>query len=715
MISSTHGSRDVRFNESNVGLAARLATLRRVPGSDSFKMPDAHGQVLPQAAPHIPGISPSNLMNDSHASLNRARRNLRNRDTVIISGALYGGCSSQPHIYQGEPLPQGEANISRRKFNRLTKAPTQYKKLAASARMPQQSTRESCQGLKHPAISEQPPISRLQSIRGGYVEEPLLKSSFTGLQSSRLGRRRGEVLVSPTTLTTTQEDGSKTTEALCPMVKVTAPTPPSSREASIINTTQTKRSRHSRIPALTPTLGPVIPPRRPQASASLISASATVLSLGDMTYKEVYEREHLLASRLQRELMPTRANLYAARLKFAALEEEFIVQRAKASQKGKFAHHFKWLYELEQAKTNGLLEQLKQREESGGCSRNFEAMVNGEIVSSLRTETSHRHEVSGQQENEDLSPVNHGLSHYHEGFAELPCIITTNVRRGTSTSSHKVQRCPQSNPHLALRHSNGRPRIENIIRTHSLADAERRVTHELSSAASHQALRPSRPAIRIDTQCQSPRARHELSSAASDEVPHPLVELNKFLADDESFAANQVRYREIIRSNIEYQEPPSHFSDDSDSDMDSEDESFEGPESPKLLHHLAELAESPLLPFSRPDFKTDGDNGLYQLPNSPKLPTSPSTASLSDLSDLSSSDDGDSEGSPRATEAIYRFGPRRVEVVPAVFRVPLSGSTVDYKDPETDIVDVTTKMGGWEWCSVPDLGLRDPREYRKGE
>ena len=235
------------------------------------------------------------------------------------------------------------------------------------------------------------------------------------------------------------------------------------------------------------------------------------------------------------------------------------------------------------------------------------------------------------------------------------------------------------------------------------------VTYELSAATSHQALRPSYLALGIEIQAGSPQPIHELSSSAPHEVPRPISELTEFLADDKTFTASQRRYLELLQADEEHEEPASHVSDDSDSDIDSEDEAYELPESPKLPTLLAELAGSLSSHFSTLNTDKDGDsdNGLYEPLAPPKLPTRPSTPNISDLS---FSDGEGSEGSSRAAEAIYRFGPRRVEAVPAVFRVPLSGSEIHYKDSETDIADVAIKMDAWEWCSVPGLELRDPRE-----
>jgi hypothetical protein len=690
MTSNMPRTLNFRRDESNISPVTRPTALKTVPGSDSLEMPGVHGQVLSQAAARTAGVPPSILMNQRYPCLPAGRRTPLNRHAVVINGTLHGRYGSQSHTYRGEPLPQGEAEISRRKINLLTKAPpSQYAKLAPSTRVPGQLAGESRKGLRGTAISEPSIITRLKSMQGGFVEESIAKSSAV-LQSSRKGRRRKEVLLYPTTQTTTADDGTKTTKPLCPMVKLIGPTPPASRVPSMIDTTQTQESAQSQTDARILATEPLIPPRRPHANASSINIPAAATLSIDMTYKAMYEREHQLTSRLQRELMPTKANLDAERQKLAALEEELVVQRAEANQKGKFTNHFKWLYELEKAKTDRLLEQLKQGEESG---------ESGEISHSFETEV----------DNEVASPVSPETSHRREASAELPCMITTDARRGASTGRHTHHQSPPTIPQRVLRHSTARPRIENIPRMLSHTEEGPGVTYELSAATSHQVLCPSNLGMRIEIQAGSPQRIDELLSSAPHEVPRPISELAEFLADDETFAASQHRYRELLQADEEHEEPASYFSDDSGSDTDSEDEVYELRESPKLPTLLAELAESPSSHFSSPntDKGGDSDDDLYESPTTPKLPTRPSTPNLSGLP---FSDGEESEGSPRAAEAIYRFGPRRVEAVPAVFRVPLSDPEINYKDSETDIAEVAMKMDAWEWCSVPGLELRDPRE-----
>lgn len=69
-----------------------------------------------------------------------------------------------------------------------------------------------------------------------------------------------------------------------------------------------------------------------------------------------------------------------------------------------------------------------------------------------------------------------------------------------------------------------------------------------------------------------------------------------------------------------------------------------------------------------------------------------------------------SEDFRRPEEARFRFGERRIEVVPRVQRVLISSSTTaEDLDLPASISEAIGNVVGWEWSTVPDVEVRDPR------
>jgi len=54
-----------------------------------------------------------------------------------------------------------------------------------------------------------------------------------------------------------------------------------------------------------------------------------------------------------------------------------------------------------------------------------------------------------------------------------------------------------------------------------------------------------------------------------------------------------------------------------------------------------------------------------------------------------------------------RFGEQRIEAVSSTYRVSISDANTDTQIQF--LVESTLEVDDWEWSSVPDLRLRDPR------
>ena len=596
------------------------------------------------------------------------------RYVSIINNTTINTYGPQAHRYRAEPFPQHQEAISQRKINLLTKAPpSQFTKLAPSNPASGQLPGISRNALKGSAISKPPTSTRLKSAKQGVVEEPLAKSSLAILQQSTAGRKHKEVLAFPQTQAT-------------PLITLTRPTPPVSRAPSINIASGSQKAAMTRAHDHQTAGGVPIPPRRPHANFSPIATPATTTLSVDLVYKTKYEEERKLAHRFQREFVPTKAALEGERQRLAALEEQLIIQRAKASQKEKYSDHYKWLYERKKAETDRLQKRLQKQPGSGERGRDFEAEGGNEV-----------------------SPASLETPLCLESSVELSCLIKTRSQgREASTTSQTIHELSSCASPQALCPSNQRPRIET--RTE-----EPQATYELFAGASHQVLRRSNPAMRIETQVTS-KARPK-SPEAIHEVLLLMPEMRDSLADEPEFTTGQLRYQQLLHSAEEYAEPTSWFSQGSDTDCETDesnvedDELYELPSPPDPPTLLAELTKSPSSHFSHSTTHSDSDqNELYGTPSPPAI--------LLELDSFSNStDDNDAEESeepPRPAAAIYTFGTPRIEAVPAVFRVPIPSLTldslIDYEDPESSINEVAMKMDGWEWCSVPDLGLRDPRE-----
>jgi hypothetical protein len=59
----------------------------------------------------------------------------------------------------------------------------------------------------------------------------------------------------------------------------------------------------------------------------------------------------------------------------------------------------------------------------------------------------------------------------------------------------------------------------------------------------------------------------------------------------------------------------------------------------------------------------------------------------------------------RPSEVIFRSGPRRVEAVPFVTRIPIDGPEPDELTYNNESLILYT----WEWCSIPKLDLVGPK------
>lgn len=226
-------------------------------------------------------------------------------------------------------------------------------------------------------------------------------------------------------------------------------------------------------------------------------------------------------------------------------------------------------------------------------------------------------------------------------------------------------------------------------------------------------LRSSRGRPRLENIFTTPSFSHNAPTTTSHGVLRPAVEL----ADKLTFHINMIYCGQHHHIYDGWVEPPSYFSDDSESESDM-DESTDAVE--RWLNELPAprtLSEN-LAGLPSPYYR-------YPTIDSSLPPTSPPSSScVPELSSPSSSDDTESGSSSenesesegflptRPTEAIYRFQERRIEAVPAVFRLPIpqksdvAASSVDLFGGGDDRSPVG-KMHGWEWSSVPDLSLGD--------
>ena len=266
-----------------------------------------------------------------------------------------------------------------------------------------------------------------------------------------------------------------------------------------------------------------------------------------------------------------------------------------------------------------------------------------------------------EEGNEEASSVSLETPVQREASAELPCRITMSQSKGKGKKTSRRK-------------------------------------HELFASASHQILRPSSPTLRLEAQMRRkplPRQAHELSSIASHQVLHAIPEMSESSSGCSIFLTSRLRYQQLIRANDDYIKSTSRLRNGFDSQRDEgfEDELSELLSFPELPNLPVELAGSLSPRFSRPG---TGENEDLSEP----ARLTPRTSSAN------------AEPSPRAAEAIYRFGEPRVEAVPAIFRVPISGLELRFEneDPEFPLADVALKMDAWEWSSVPDLRLSDPRE-----
>jgi hypothetical protein len=89
-----------------------------------------------------------------------------------------------------------------------------------------------------------------------------------------------------------------------------------------------------------------------------------------------------------------------------------------------------------------------------------------------------------------------------------------------------------------------------------------------------------------------------------------------------------------------------------------------------------------------------------------EAPSSPASSQLSHPQSSSAPEEEVNEAhSTRTRQVIYRFGSPRIDPTPPVFRVRLSNRARGSLTTEAIL-----RMEGWEWDSVPELELRDPRD-----
>lgn len=90
-----------------------------------------------------------------------------------------------------------------------------------------------------------------------------------------------------------------------------------------------------------------------------------------------------------------------------------------------------------------------------------------------------------------------------------------------------------------------------------------------------------------------------------------------------------------------------------------------------------------------------------------EAPSSPAPSQFSNPQSSSSAPEEEVNEAPstRTRQVIYRFGSPRIEPAPPVFRVRLSNRARGSLTTEAIL-----RMEGWEWDSVPELELRDPRD-----
>jgi hypothetical protein len=87
---------------------------------------------------------------------------------------------------------------------------------------------------------------------------------------------------------------------------------------------------------------------------------------------------------------------------------------------------------------------------------------------------------------------------------------------------------------------------------------------------------------------------------------------------------------------------------------------------------------------------------------------SPTSLELAELAELVPEKKNQISTPVRSREVIYRFGSPKIEATAAVYRMRICWSSAVYTPP-SPIAEAVLRMDSWEWCSVPDLKLTDPR------
>jgi hypothetical protein len=284
----------------------------------------------------------------------------------------------------------------------------------------------------------------------------------------------------------------------------------------------------------------------------------------------------------------------------------------------------------------------------------------------------HRHEVS---------PVRPEVTDRAVTFAALPCVRYTpqTSRNEASTTGRRKQELSATSVPEILRPGYPIPRVkeETQPRTKAHVWEDAHVTHGWSSRCSHAISHPRTENGSDWSSFPATSEEWELSSDPSE------LEMDKAsyeaLADEEQISSGlsapeieniSFSHRELLTLRYSFSNP-----------FDDLDERFQ------RTNHA-------------------NDNDAAQ-PN----PLSPAQAALPKLAELDGTDSQEESGRwpPRTPEAIYRFRSPRIEAVPAVFRIPLPGLSLDYTPTSPLAEAAALKMHEWQWCSVPDLRLRDPR------
>jgi hypothetical protein len=372
-------------------------------------------------------------------------------------------------------------------------------------------------------------------------------------------------------------------------------------------------------------------------------------------YSDLYQ---ILYERMKGELVTTRQTL-------ATVEHQLALQGVELNRAKKFIDHYQMLYERNVKEVDRLLKQLQDQKEEE------------EEIWALKVEG------DGDEVNPESPETPPGVA----DSTELPFL--TNARgesKETSNAGEQRQEAPVTTSHEVSTSSNALLSFDTCVESACVID-------ERPETPSHgEVLRPDQ----------------EMSDGFSEDTDRGEDTPREEQLNDEEGTGS------------DWLEPGSDWSDDSSDDSDeSSDESnegnddgtFESPSSPSPPLDFEGASQSSFN-LSLCDIDTDSNAESLEVL---KHPPSPSMLSLPNF-DLSSSyeDKQESEGYARVTGAFDHFLISRIEAMPPVFRRRILGATLDElfstAGSESSVLDLAMKMDAWEWCSIPDLELKDPRK-----